>query len=65
MTLSAYDATMIAEGVQDATPEEQVEAWQYLIDTGLAWRLQGSFGRMAARLIQDGVCYQAGGESHD
>ena len=54
--MSAYEATMIAEGVQDATQDEQIDAWQYLINTGLAWQLQGSFGRMAADLIEQGVC---------
>jgi len=27
-----------------------------LIDTGLAWQLQGCFGRQAAALIHQGVC---------
>jgi len=54
--MDAYTATMIAEGVQEADEETQVAAWQHLIDTGLAWQLQGSFGRMAAQLIENGVC---------
>lgn len=54
--MSAFDATMIAEGAQEATQDEQIEAWQYLIDTGLAWQLQGSFGRTAAQLIEEGIC---------
>ena len=57
-TMSDFDATMIAEGVQDATQEEQVRAWQHLIDTGLAWSLQGFFGRTAMSLIEQGVCHR-------
>jgi hypothetical protein len=59
--MSDFDAVMIAEGAQEATHEEQLLAWQQLIDTGLAWRLQGSFGRTAQRLIDDGVCELKGG----
>jgi hypothetical protein len=54
---SHYSATMIAEGVEQADSEEQyIAAWQYLIDTGWAWQLQGSFGRTAMALINDGIC---------
>lgn len=31
------------------------DAWQYLVDSGLAWSLQGWFGRNAAALIEAGV----------
>lgn len=59
--MSDLDAVMIAEGVQDATHEEQLLAWQQLIDTGLAWRLQGWFGRTAQALIEQGLCEAKGG----
>jgi hypothetical protein len=33
-----------------------VEAYQFLIDTGAAWHLQGRIGREAMRLIEEGEC---------
>jgi len=53
-----FTAVAIAEGFCEGRPtrEQQVEAWQHLIDTGLAWSLQGWFGRTAAALIEEGVC---------
>jgi hypothetical protein len=54
--VDAYTATGIAEGFIEADSEEQVlAAWQHLVDTGLAWQLQGSFGRTARQLINQGV----------
>jgi hypothetical protein len=38
------------------TEEEVIEFFQHLIDTGLAWKLQGSYGRTAAALIDQGYC---------
>lgn len=56
--MTSYRATMIAEGVEEAEDEDEViEAWQHLIDTGLAWQLQGSFGRTARHLISEGICH--------
>ena len=55
--MNLFDATMLAEGVNEAESQEQLrEAWQLLIDTGTAWQLQGWFGRTAAGLIENGVC---------
>ena len=53
--LDDYTAVMIAEGVEDADYHRTVEAWQYLHDTGLAYRLQGWFGRTAQSLIDQGI----------
>lgn len=38
---------------------EIVEGFQHLIDSGIVWQLQGSYGRMAACLIDAGVCVPA------
>ena len=55
--MSTFDAVMIAEGAQDAESKEQyLEAWQMLIDTGMAYQLQGWFGRTANQLIEEGHC---------
>ena len=51
-----YLATGLAEGFIEAKSEEQVlEAWQHLVDTGLAWQLQHWFGRTACNLIDQGL----------
>ena len=58
MKMSDMDAMLIAEGAQEADSDEQyIQAWQHLIDTGLAWSLQGFFGRTASMMIQEGLCY--------
>ena len=53
--MNQFDAVMIAEGALEATEEQALEAWQYLIDTGLCFQLQGFFGRHAMALIRDGI----------
>lgn len=58
--MDSFTATGLAEGFIEAESEEQViEAWQTLIDTGLAWQLQGWFGRQARALIDEGICLPA------
>ena len=46
----------MAEGWIEADPDQVIEAWQYLIDSGLAWKLQAWFGRTASTLIGQGIC---------
>ena len=35
--------------------EEVITFFQRLVDSGMAWRLQGSYGREAKRLIEAGL----------
>jgi hypothetical protein len=53
--MDTYQAVGLAEGFIEADTEVQVlEAWQTLVDTGMAWQLQGWFGRTARHLIEEG-----------
>ncbi len=40
--------------------EQTIEMFQQLIDTGLVWQLQGSYGRTAMNLIDEGFCTNGG-----
>lgn len=53
--MTQYEAVMIAEGMQEATEEEQTKAWQYLHDTKIGYQLQGNFGRTLRYLIEYNV----------
>ena len=56
--MTNFNAIGIAEGFMEAESEEQyIKAWQHLVDTGLVWQLQGSFGRTATALIEQGVIH--------
>jgi hypothetical protein len=69
--IDLFTAIMIAEradgydvAVGDVSEERYLEAWQMLVDTGAAWRLQGFFGRTAARMIEDGLIQPKKTEVH-
>jgi len=40
------------------TEEEAVELFQGLIDNGMAWTLQGMYGRQAAHMIETGAFHR-------
>lgn len=44
-----YEAGVLSE-------EEVIDGFQQLIDSGVVWSLQGSYGRTAATLIDAGLC---------
>ena len=40
----------------DMDEDEMIEFFQELIDSGMAWTLQGSYGRTAKDLLNAGLC---------
>jgi hypothetical protein len=40
----------------EMTPDEVVTFFQGMIDSGVVWELQGSYGRTASYLINNGQC---------
>lgn len=66
-TMDAFSAAMIADGEFaltsfDATRDNFIAAYQFLIDTGMAWTLQGRIGRTARDMIEAGDCIAPGSE---
>jgi len=56
MIMTDFEAIGYAEGfLEPDNKEEILEAWQHLVNTGLAWSLQGWFGRNAQRMIEEGI----------
>jgi hypothetical protein len=59
--MNTFDAAMILDGAWDLVDFEPCEenfilACQHLIDTGVAWQLQGRVGRTCAAMIDAGQC---------
>lgn len=52
---SISKAIDIVEGIIEAESDEDLrDAWQLLVDTGIAWSMQGWIGRAAHALILNG-----------
>jgi hypothetical protein len=54
------DLTAIIAFEQGELDEDGIiELFQQLVDSGLAWQLQGSYGRMAIALLSEGLIHPA------
>jgi hypothetical protein len=51
---------MIAWEQGELSDKDVIILFQSLIDSGLAWQLQGCYGRMAYALIAAGYCHAQG-----
>lgn len=47
---------MIAWEQGELSDDDTIMLFQRLIDSGLAWQLQGCYGRQAMRMLEAGVC---------
>ena len=52
-TVSVDELMSYEDGKLDE--DEVVDLFQRLVDNGMAWQLQGSYGRMAMQLIRSGL----------
>ncbi len=60
MTDSERVDLIIAYECGELSDEKTVELFQHLIDNGMAWTLQGHYGRTARALIEAGFCTKRG-----
>ena len=56
--MDTLDAIEIIENDGLSTYDEVITAFQFLIDTGTVWKLQGFYGRTASDLIEKGLCHK-------
>mgnify|MGYP003115177571 FL=1 len=54
-TRDLVTAIQVVEGSFPSNEEEQLDAWQLLIDSGIVWQLQGTYARGAMSLIEKGL----------
>lgn len=54
--MNQLDFIMAYEEGGQLSADELIAGFQELIDTGMAWKLQGHYGRTAKALIDEGLC---------
>lgn len=59
---TSLDFIMAFEGGECESDEEVIEGFQMLLDEGLAFKLQGSYGRMAHELLRQGLIAPKSGQ---
>jgi hypothetical protein len=42
--------------IKASQKEQGYDQWQHLIDTGMAWTMEGAIGREAMNLLEAGAC---------
>ncbi len=54
--MNTMKAISLIDGLEEPDDEETLlKAWQFLIDNGEVWRLQGTYGRIAHAMIESGT----------
>ncbi len=54
--MTTIRAINIIDGFEYGDAQETIAAYQFLINTGVVWGLQGRYGRDAKHLIEVGIC---------
>lgn len=57
MDNATLDFILAFEQGEVASEEELIAGFQNLVNTGLVWSLQGTYGRIAKRLIEEGLVF--------
>ena len=52
---------IIAYETDELDDTETIELFQFLVDSGMAWTLQGSYGRQAQALLDAGMIAEGNG----